>query len=343
MSYCGSIYLHCHLPIACFIDSWSYFHKKTNKSITGRRQKILGVGSYNFFYSRLYPWRLGLLQHGKRENNLPEIHHNLQQRLKASVTTETFIQCPECGTVYSIEAEEIESQRAVRCGDCLHEWLATEDDLLEMDPVYINLLLNEREQIKEDAPFGKLEKERDLKLLSTVQDDNRDKTEPSQNEKITRNVVEPPKREGEKVLFVGNLSYKASEKDLFRVFSSCGQVFDVRIPRNNPKAHRGFAFVRMNFTGASTALQRLQGANIVGRPIVLSESMTQGKTTSQEEEDVESGRESNGIGLDEDVLEEDWDTDFGPDEQLLGQEAYSNGLRFYLRGSTSRKSPNGKI
>ncbi|GJD06069.1 hypothetical protein Gasu2_05050 [Galdieria sulphuraria] len=233
--------------------------------------------------------------------------------------TETFIQCPECGTIYSVQVEELESQRAVRCGDCLHEWLATEDDLLEIDPVYVNSLLLEREeQIKENGSFGKWQVEKDSKVLSSLQD--ADSTEALQGEDLKKKAAQSRKREGEKVLF----------------------VFDVRIPRNHSKVHRGFAFIRMNLTGASTALQSLQGANIVGRPIVLSESITQEKTSQQEEENEESNHERTETSLDDEVLEEDWDTDFGPDEQLLGQEAYSNGLRFYLRGSTPRKSPNGK-
>ncbi|EME32434.1 RNA recognition motif (RRM)-containing protein [Galdieria sulphuraria] len=340
--YWSSIHLHRHLPATCFVDSWSFSHKKTKESIFRRKQKFLGVGFYNLFYSRVCHWKNGLVHTGRKENNFPGIlYNNSQHYRKTNMMTETFIQCPECGTIYSVQVEELESQRAVRCGDCLHEWLATEDDLLEIDPVYVNSLLLEREeQIKENGSFGKWQVEKDSKVLSSLQD--ADSTEALQGEDLKKKAAQSRKREGEKVLFVGNLSYKASEKDLFRVFSSCGQVFDVRIPRNHSKVHRGFAFIRMNLTGASTALQSLQGANIVGRPIVLSESITQEKTSQQEEENEESNHERTETSLDDEVLEEDWDTDFGPDEQLLGQEAYSNGLRFYLRGSTPRKSPNGK-
>ncbi|KAK4524185.1 hypothetical protein GAYE_SCF02G2084 [Galdieria yellowstonensis] len=312
-------------PCAGFLDALSFVQKKSRPTVT-RRQTAFRVGFHNLL--RVYPWRNNVF--GVREKKVGFL------RMKAD---ETFIQCPECGTIYSVQVEEIESQRAVRCGDCLHEWLATEEELLEIDPMYLGTLLEEEQQEKESRP---LENEKNFKLFNSIQDS--DKTETLCSERVTRNSLEAHKKEGEKVLFVGNLSYKASEKDLFKVFSSCGQVLDVRIPRSNSKAHRGFAFIRMNVTGASIALQRLQGASVVGRPIVVSESVTHEKTVAQGDEE-ESNQDGNSVSLDDDVLdEEDWDTDFGPDEQLLGQEAYSNnGLRFYLRGSNSRKSPNGKV
>ena len=72
-------------------------------------------------------------------------------------------------------------------------------------------------------------------------------------------------------LFVGNLSYDASESDLYAVFAQCGKVSRTDISVD-PRSHRsrGQAFVEMpDPTEARSAIQQLDGLTIGGMPIVV--------------------------------------------------------------------------
>lgn len=71
-------------------------------------------------------------------------------------------------------------------------------------------------------------------------------------------------------MFVGQLSWFASEAELREVFNECGSVERVRIPRNVAGKSKGHAFV--TFTApeeAEAAVSKLQGREIRGRVITL--------------------------------------------------------------------------
>ena len=75
-------------------------------------------------------------------------------------------------------------------------------------------------------------------------------------------------------LYVGNLPYSASEDTLRQLFSSYGQVTDVTIitDRETGRA-RGFGFVEMaNDAEAQSAIQALNGYQLEGRPLTVSEA-----------------------------------------------------------------------
>eukprot|EP00871_Galdieria_phlegrea_P006090 jgi/Galph1/969/GphlegSOOS_G5611.1 len=266
-------------------------------------------------------------------------YHNFPVMLKNCWSSETFLQCPECGTVYSVEPKEIESERIVRCSECSHEWLAKDCELLELDPSFFQTLRpQEEEQKGSDLNIVASQQARD----STIPGDKSPSAVELNTETKNRNVsryLSTTVSGGEKVLFVGNLSYRATERDIFRIFSACGEVYDVRIPRQHAKGHRGFAFVKMNDKGAEAALQRLQGVCIVGRPIVLSESVSAKGSNEKEAEVLE---QIDVDDLEEEELEEDWDSDFGPDEEMLGHKSDTSGTKFYVSGNSSRKRSTGK-
>lgn len=78
-------------------------------------------------------------------------------------------------------------------------------------------------------------------------------------------------------LFVGNLSYDATENDLEELFSGAGSVVSVKIitDRNTGRS-RGFAFVEMETEEqAQDAINTLDGAEVAGRPIKVSEARPQ--------------------------------------------------------------------
>ena len=70
-------------------------------------------------------------------------------------------------------------------------------------------------------------------------------------------------------LFVGNLSYQATEEDLRELFQQAGTVQSVRIITDQFTGRpRGFGFVEMATPeGADQAVSRLNGASLDGRTI----------------------------------------------------------------------------
>ena len=75
-------------------------------------------------------------------------------------------------------------------------------------------------------------------------------------------------------IFVGNLSYDATDSDLRSAFERFGHVSGAQVitDRSSGKP-RGFGFVRMpNLDDADEAIARMNGHQICGRPITVSEA-----------------------------------------------------------------------
>ncbi len=75
-------------------------------------------------------------------------------------------------------------------------------------------------------------------------------------------------------IFVGNLSFQATQEDLYAAFSQYGEVERVNIitDRDTGQA-RGFAFVEMtNRNEAETAIAQLNGAQLHGRTMNVNEA-----------------------------------------------------------------------
>jgi hypothetical protein len=72
-------------------------------------------------------------------------------------------------------------------------------------------------------------------------------------------------------LYVGNLSYDASESDLFELFNGSGQVKNAEVVVNNrTQRSKGFAFVTMmTLEDAKKAVADLNGKDFMGRPLVV--------------------------------------------------------------------------
>ena len=75
-------------------------------------------------------------------------------------------------------------------------------------------------------------------------------------------------------IYVGNLSYTATEDDLRQAFSQFGEVASVNIIKDRETGRpRGFAFVEMpNGTEAATAIKELNLAEISGRSVTVNEA-----------------------------------------------------------------------
>jgi RNA recognition motif-containing protein len=77
-----------------------------------------------------------------------------------------------------------------------------------------------------------------------------------------------------KRLYVGNLSYDATEMDLRDAFAAAGTVEDVKVVLDRDTGRpRGFAFVEMSTEQeAQAAIAHLNGRELGGRPMRVSEA-----------------------------------------------------------------------
>lgn len=75
-------------------------------------------------------------------------------------------------------------------------------------------------------------------------------------------------------IYVGNLSYDATEDDLKQAFEAYGQVDNVTILQDRYTGRsRGFGFVEMaNDDEAKTAISELNEKDIKGRPVKVNEA-----------------------------------------------------------------------
>ncbi|MBI2382073.1 MAG: RNA-binding protein [Gammaproteobacteria bacterium] len=71
-----------------------------------------------------------------------------------------------------------------------------------------------------------------------------------------------------KSIYVGNLSFKASEDEIRALFSAHGNVHGVKVVMDRETGRpRGFAFVEMDGEDAEAAIRALDGKEFIGRPL----------------------------------------------------------------------------
>lgn len=82
-----------------------------------------------------------------------------------------------------------------------------------------------------------------------------------------------------KRLYVGNISFKASEEDLRELFSQAGEVVSTKLITDAATGRsRGFGFIEMSKDSeADKAISMLNGASFMDRNIVVSEAKPQDK------------------------------------------------------------------
>ena len=76
-------------------------------------------------------------------------------------------------------------------------------------------------------------------------------------------------------LYVGNLNYNVKESDLRHVMEEYGEVASVKlITDRETRRSKGFAFIEMpNDAEAADVIKKLNGAEYVGRPMVVKEAL----------------------------------------------------------------------
>lgn len=82
-------------------------------------------------------------------------------------------------------------------------------------------------------------------------------------------------------LYVGNLSYDATESDLFELFNGVGSVRNAEVVVNSrTQRSKGFAFVTMgSIDEARRAVAELSGKDFMGRPLQLSGAKPNARNT----------------------------------------------------------------
>ncbi|MGV3663248.1 MAG: RNA recognition motif domain-containing protein [Prosthecobacter sp.] len=119
--------------------------------------------------------------------------------------------------------------------------------------------------------------------------ENREPREPRQRREAP--AVNPADITTER-LYVGNLSYDASESDLFELFNGVGGVRNAEVVVNSrTQRSKGFAFVTMGSVDeARRAVAELNGKDFMGRPLQLSGAKpnTRGDDSSSQEQEEAS-------------------------------------------------------
>lgn len=76
-------------------------------------------------------------------------------------------------------------------------------------------------------------------------------------------------------LYVGNISYDATEDDLKQAFEAHGEVTSVKIIKDqeSDRPHKGFGFIEMpNEDEAKAVIQVMDGADLMERPLKVNEA-----------------------------------------------------------------------
>lgn len=100
-------------------------------------------------------------------------------------------------------------------------------------------------------------------------------------------------------IYVGNLSYSATEEDITQVFAEYGTVNRVTVPTDRETGRpRGFAFVEMgNESEETAAIEALDGAEWMGRDLKVNKARPRQPRNSAASGGGGGGRWRNNTGF----------------------------------------------
>lgn len=79
-----------------------------------------------------------------------------------------------------------------------------------------------------------------------------------------------PKSEPSTTVFVGNLSFQATEQDIASTFAQCGAINQIRLPRYHDTGKmKGYAYLEFQDLDSATKCINLQDVQIANRPVRL--------------------------------------------------------------------------
>ena len=84
-------------------------------------------------------------------------------------------------------------------------------------------------------------------------------------------------------IFVGNLPFRAEREDVIQLFAPFGEVLNCSLPLERDTGRkRGFAFIEMADEAIeSTAIDGLQGTELMGRPLRINKAEPRGSAGSR--------------------------------------------------------------
>ena len=84
-------------------------------------------------------------------------------------------------------------------------------------------------------------------------------------------------------IFVGNLPFRAEREDVIQLFAPFGDVLNCSLPLERDTGRkRGFAFIEMADEAIeSTAIDGLQGTELMGRPLRINKAEPRGSSGSR--------------------------------------------------------------
>ena len=84
-------------------------------------------------------------------------------------------------------------------------------------------------------------------------------------------------------IFVGNLPFRAEREDVIQLFAPFGEVLNCSLPLERDTGRkRGFAFIEMADEAIeSTAIDGLQGTELMGRPLRINKAEPRGSGCSR--------------------------------------------------------------
>ena len=99
-------------------------------------------------------------------------------------------------------------------------------------------------------------------------------------------------------IFVGNLPFRAEREDVLQLFAPFGEVLNCSLPLERDTGRkRGFAFVEMADEAIeATAIDGLQGAELMGRPLRINKAEPRGSGGSRRGGSGGYGGRNNGGG-----------------------------------------------
>ena len=99
-------------------------------------------------------------------------------------------------------------------------------------------------------------------------------------------------------IFVGNLPFRAEREDVIQLFAPFGEVVNCSLPLERDTGRkRGFAFIEMSDESVeSTAIEGLQGKELMGRPLRINKAEPRGSGGSRRGGRGYGGNNSGGYG-----------------------------------------------
>ena len=147
-------------------------------------------------------------------------------------------------------------------------------------------------------------------------------------------------------IFVGNLPFRAEREDVMQLFAPFGEVLNCSLPLERDTGRkRGFAFIEMADEAIeSTAIDGLQGAELMGRPLRINKAEPRGAGGSRR-----GGRgggygggnsESNSSYTNKSSGAEGWeDRSYGNSSE---NSEYENGRSRRKRGVSNESNPSNE-